>query len=123
MRTRLAPVLSTTRLLTRAGLAVALGLLTVLASPVAAQAAVPDHGSFFFTSTFVDSDVCPEGFDVDVIETEATHYEVFFNADGSVKKVIVHVKYTAVINANGHTSMRATRGRNSTTQTVQRRSG
>jgi hypothetical protein len=104
MRTRLASVLSMTRLLTRAGPALALGLLTVLASPVAAQAAVPDHGSFFFTSTFVDSDVCaPEGFDVDVIETEATHYEVFFNADGSVKQVIVHVKYTAVISANGHT--------------------
>jgi hypothetical protein len=92
------------RLLTRGAIAVTLGLMTVLAGPVAAQAAVPIHGTFSSTEVFVDADVCaPEGFAVDVIQTEAGAFTIFFNADGSFKQAIVNVSYDAIISANGHT--------------------
>jgi len=93
MRNRLASVLSLTAVLVAVPLA---------ATP--AQAAAPDHGSFSITETFVDSEVCaPEGFNVNVTQTEAGDFRVFFNPDGSVKQVIVNSTYDAVISANGHT--------------------
>jgi hypothetical protein len=65
---------------------------------------VPDHGSFSFGDAFVDAEVwAPEGFDVDVIETQSGHFEVFFNADGSFKRALVHQTAFFTISANGHT--------------------
>jgi hypothetical protein len=76
----------------------------VLIPAGAAQAAVPDHGSFSFTDTFVDSEVCaPEGFDVNATETRSGHFEVFFNADGSFKGALLHETVFFDISANGHT--------------------
>jgi hypothetical protein len=93
MRTRLAFVLSLAAALVAGPLAV-----------TPAQAAAPDHGTFSITETFVDSEACAaEGFDINVTQTEAFDFRVFFNPDGSVKQVILNNTYTADISANGHT--------------------
>ena len=72
----------------------------------AASAAAPLRGSFDNTDVFVDPDVCaaaPWGFDVNVVQHEFGFFDVFFNADGSFAKVIVHNNYDATISANGKT--------------------
>jgi hypothetical protein len=75
-----------------------------VSAPVAASAAVPDHGTFSSHEVFVDSDVCaPEGFSVDVVQDEAGMFRVFFDSSGEVAFVSVHIDYRAVISANGHT--------------------
>ncbi len=90
----------TGRMLASGGLVIA----AVVAAPSAAQATTPDHGSFSVTETFVDSEVCaPEGFDVNVTQTETGSYVVFFGADGDFLRAILHTNYTATISANGHT--------------------
>ena len=77
----------------------------VFSGQSAAQAAAPDRGFFPpINETFVDSEVCaPEGFDVNVTETETNAYKFFFNEDGSFRGALVNTNYTAVISANGHT--------------------
>jgi hypothetical protein len=72
------------------------GQPTALASP-------PDQESFSITEAFTDSEVCaPEGFAVDVTQTESAKFEVFYNRDGSTRSVLVHWSYIAAISANGH---------------------
>jgi hypothetical protein len=93
-----------THWLTRAALALGLGVMAVLAGPVAAQGSVPAHGTFSDTETFVDTEVCaPEGFAVDVTQTETGAYRLFFDTDGNFTMAIVHMTYVAKISANGHT--------------------
>jgi len=99
-----APWKAVPRLLTRGTLVVALGLMTVLGSPGTAQAAVPDHGTFASTDSFVDTETCaPEGFAINVTQTETRDFRIYFNRDGSFNKVIAHITYVATISANGHT--------------------
>ena len=75
------------------------------ASPVAA--ATPERGYFDFGfNSFVDTEVCadaPWQFDVNATEHEYGFYDVFFRADGSVSRVIIHLNYDAWISANGKT--------------------
>jgi hypothetical protein len=81
-----------------------LGLMAILAGPVAAQAAAPDHEAFTFDGTFVDDEVCAaEGFAVTVTETDKDDVYRYFNADGSFKQTIVHLRHDYLISANGHT--------------------
>ena len=90
--------------LTRGAVVATLGLMAVLAGPVAAQAAAPDHEHFSFDGTFVDDEVCAaEGFAVTVTETDRDDVYRFFNADGSRKQTIVHLRHDYIISANGHT--------------------
>jgi hypothetical protein len=75
------------------------------AAPVAA--ATPERGYFDFGfNSFVDTEVCadaPWQFDVNATEHEYGFFDVFFGADGSVKRVIVHLNYDAWISANDKT--------------------
>lgn len=90
----------TGRILASGGLAIA----AVVAAPSAAQATAPERGSFSVTETFVDSEVCaPEGFDVNVTQTESGSFEVFLGADGEFAGALLHMNYAATISANGHT--------------------
>jgi hypothetical protein len=94
----------TRSVMTRGAVMVTLGLMAVLAGPVAAQAAAPDHEDFDFTGTFVDDEVCAaEGFAVTVTETDRDDVYRYFNADGSFKQTIVHLRHDYIISANGHT--------------------
>jgi hypothetical protein len=93
-------VAQTGRVLASGGLAIG----AVVAGPSAAQAKTPDRGSFSVTETFIDAEVCaPNGFDVNVTQTETGFYEVFLGADGEFLRALVHMNYTATISANGHT--------------------
>jgi hypothetical protein len=89
------------------GRVVAVGCLAVaatVAAPSGAQAAAPNHGSFSNTETFVDTEVCaPEGFAVNVTQTESGFFTLFFDADGDFVRAVVHMNYDATISANGHT--------------------
>ncbi|MDP9223078.1 MAG: hypothetical protein M3P18_04350, partial [Actinomycetota bacterium] len=77
------------------------------------KGAVPDHGTFSNIQSFVDTDVCaPEGFAVNVTQTESGDFRVFFNADGSFKMAIVHMTYVVTISANGHTIYESDRWQN-----------
>ena len=92
------------RLLKRGAAVAALALMAVLAGPVAAHAAAPDHETFTFNGTFVDDEVCAaEGFAVTVTETDRDDVYRYFNADGSFKQTIVHLRHDYLISANGHT--------------------
>jgi hypothetical protein len=92
------------RLLTQGAVVATLGLMAVLAGPVAAQAAAPEHEAFYFSGTFVDDEVCAaEGFAVTVTETDKDDVYRYFNADGSFKQTIVHLRHDYLISANGHT--------------------
>jgi len=92
------------RRLTQPALVIVMGVGTLLAIPATVQAAVPDHGTFVNTETFVDTEVCaPEGFAVNVTQTETRDFRIYFNRDGSYNKVIVHITYVATISANGRT--------------------
>src|SRR4051794_33916364 len=80
-----------------------LTLAAVAAGSGAAQASPPDRGSFSITESFVDTEVCaPEGFAVDVTQTDSATFTIFRNADGSVARVLYRWDYTAAISANGH---------------------
>ena len=82
------------------------GLVAALLFAGAASAAPPFRGSYDDTEVFVDPDVCaaaPWGFDVHAVVHEFGFFDVFFNQDGSFKKVIVHKNYDATISANGTT--------------------
>jgi len=85
-------------------LVVASWVAVVVAVPATALASTPESGSFSSHEVFVDAEVCaPEGFSVDVVEDEVSTFRVFFDDAGEVKFVAVHVDYSAVISANGHT--------------------
>ena len=75
------------------------------ASP--AGATRPQRGSFDFTDSFTDTEVCaaaPWGFDVFVpVEHEYGFFDVFVDKDGNPVKVRVHNNYDATITANGKT--------------------
>src|SRR4029079_12240308 len=45
----------------------------------------------------------PWGFDVDATQHEYGFYEAWFDENGNVTRVIVHLNYDAWISANGHT--------------------
>jgi len=82
----------------------AIVVASAVSAPVAASAAVPDHGTVSSHEVFVDSDVCaPEGFSVDVVQDEVNAVRVFFDRSGEAARVSVHTDYRAVITANGHT--------------------
>jgi hypothetical protein len=72
-----------------------------MASASFAQAAVPEHGSYTFTDSFIDPDYCD--FPLSVTQEETGHYAFFFNPDGSDKRLQVHRTVTFTISANGHT--------------------
>ena len=92
------------RLLTRGAVVATLGLMAVLTGSVAARAVAPDHEAFHFSGTFVDDEVCAaEGFAVTVTETNRDDVYRYFNADGSFKQTIVHLRHDYIISANGHT--------------------
>ena len=78
---------------------------TLSASPVAA--ATPERGYFDFGfNSFLDTEVCadaPWGFDVNATEHEYGFFDVFFQADGSIGHIVVHLNYDAWISANGKT--------------------
>lgn len=68
------------------------------------QASVPDHGSLSSTEVLVDPDVrAPQGFAVNVIQTETGFFRGLLAANGSVVKVQVHQSYDATISANRNT--------------------
>ena len=85
--------------------AAAVALIATLLAPAgAAQAAVPDSGSFSSRNVFTDSEVCAaEGFAVDVVETETDRWKVYFDADGGFARALVHIDYATVATANGRT--------------------
>jgi len=72
-----------------------------------AGAAPVERGTFDFTNTFTDTEVCaaaPWEFDVFVpIEHEYGFFKVFSDQQGNFVKAIVHVNYDATITANGKT--------------------
>jgi hypothetical protein len=88
-------------------LLVALGAVATLLMPAGSLAATPDMGRFDNGyNTFVDTEVCaaaPFGFDVDATEHEYGSFQVFFDRDGNVTRVLVHLNYDAWISANGKT--------------------
>ena len=73
----------------------------------AAGAKAPDRGTFDFTDSFVDTEVCaaaPWGFDVFVpVEHEYGFFKVFTDRAGNVVRVQAHINYDATITANGNT--------------------
>ncbi|MEP6639804.1 MAG: hypothetical protein ABJC39_10685 [Chloroflexota bacterium] len=86
---------------------VAITAVATLLSVSGVAAASPERGSFDggFNS-FVDTEVCaaaPWQFDVNATEHEYGSFLVFFNADGSFDRAIVHLNYDATISANGNT--------------------
>ena len=82
----------------------AAGVATVVVAPATGAASPPERGTFSSHEIFVDTDVCaPEGFAVHVVEDEIADFRVFFDRNGAVAFVVVHVDYRAVISANGHT--------------------
>ncbi|HEX6653852.1 MAG TPA: hypothetical protein VF072_13990, partial [Thermoleophilaceae bacterium] len=83
----------------------AVAIVAALAIVPAASASKPDRGTFDFTDSFTDTEVCAaEGFDVFVpLEHEYGFFNVFFDQDGNATKVIAHVNYDATITANGKT--------------------
>jgi hypothetical protein len=81
----------------------AFGLL-VLAAPAAAMP--PQHTSFDFTDSFVDTEVCaaaPWQFDVTATEHGYGLVEVFFDANGDFVRGVVHLHLGFTISANGIT--------------------
>jgi len=79
-------------------------LVAALLFAGAASASTPFKGTFDDTEVFVDSDYCAAwGFDVHVVQHEFGFFEVFFNQDGTFAKLTRHVKYDALISANGKT--------------------
>ena len=72
-----------------------------------AGAAPPERGTFDFSDSFTDTEVCaaqPWGFDVFVpIEHEYGFFRIFTDQDGNFVKAIVHTNYDATITANGKT--------------------
>src|SRR4051812_46518160 len=70
-----------------------------------AGASAPSRGTFDFTNSFTDTEVCaapPWGFDVFVpIEHEYGFFEVFTDKDGNTVKILVHFNYDATLTANG----------------------
>jgi hypothetical protein len=94
----------TLSVLTRGAVVATLGLMVVLAGSGAAQAVAPDHEAFHLSGTFVDDEVCAaEGFAVTVTETDRDDVYRYFNADGTRKQTIVHLRHDYTISANGHT--------------------
>jgi hypothetical protein len=56
--------------------------------------------------SFVDTEVCadaPFGFDVNATQHEYGSFQVFFDGDGNVARVLIHLNYDAWISANGKT--------------------
>ena len=88
-------------------LTLALGTAATFLMPGAAFAATPDMGRFDNGyNSFVDTEVCapaPFGFDVNATEHEYGSFQVFFDRDGNVARVLVHLNYDAWISANGKT--------------------
>ena len=80
---------------------------SLLLVPAGALAATPDMGTFDDGyHTFVDTEVCaaaPFEFDVDATDHEYGQYQVFFDGNGNVIRVLVHLNYDAWISANGKT--------------------
>ena len=84
----------------------AVALVAALAAAMPAGATQPSRGTFDSTDSFTDTEVCaaaPWGFDVFVLEHEYGFFDVFFDKQGNVVKVIVHNNYDATITANGKT--------------------
>jgi hypothetical protein len=82
-------------------------VLGTLFSASTVAAAVPERGYFDFGfDSFLDTEVCagaPWAFDVNATEHEYGFYDVFFRADGSFARAVVHSNYDAWISANGKT--------------------
>src|SRR4051812_37455645 len=87
-------------------LSVLFAVVTLCIAP-AAGAKAPVRGTFDFTDSFTDTEVCaaaPWGFDVFVpVEHEYGFFDVFFDQQGNFVKAIVHNNYDATITANGKT--------------------
>jgi hypothetical protein len=82
-------------------------LVAALAAATPAGATQPFPGTFDFTDSFTDTEVCAAfGFDVYVpVEHEYGFFDVFFDAQGNFVRVIVHNNYDATITANGKTNL------------------
>jgi len=78
-----------------------------LLSASSVAAATPERGYFDSGfNSFVDTEVCadaPWGFDVNATDREYGFFDVFFQADGSISHIVVHLNYDAWISANGKT--------------------
>jgi hypothetical protein len=73
---------------------------------VSAATGTPIHGTFDFTNTFVDTEVCaaaPWSFDVNATEHEYGFFNIWLDANGNFVKAVAHVNYDATISANGKT--------------------
>jgi len=75
------------------------------AAAAAAGATQPVRGTYDFTDSFTDTEVCaPDGFSVFVpVEHEYGFFDVFLDQQGNFIKAIVHNNYDATITANGKT--------------------
>jgi hypothetical protein len=80
-------------------------LVAALAMAAPAGATQPFRGTFDFTDSFTDTEVCAaEGFDVFVpVEHEYGFFTGFFDRQGNPSRAIVHSNYDATITANGKT--------------------
>jgi hypothetical protein len=80
-------------------------ITVVLFLAPAAAAKAPDRGTFDFTNSFTDTEVCAAfGFDVFVpVEHEYGFFKAFTDRSGNVVRVQVHNNYDAIITANGKT--------------------
>ncbi|MEA2134069.1 MAG: hypothetical protein QOC68_1978 [Solirubrobacteraceae bacterium] len=90
----------------RAALAVITAVVALGLAP-AAGATPPERGTFDFTESYTDTEVCaaaPWGFDVFVpVQHEFGFFRVFVDQQGNFVKAIVHNNYDATITANGKT--------------------
>lgn len=93
-------------LVSRAAALVGVTALVLCLGPPAGATA-PDRGTFDFTNSFTDTEVCaaePWGFDVFVpVEHEYGFFDGFLDRQGNFVKAIVHINYDATITANGKT--------------------
>jgi hypothetical protein len=91
------------KLLGMFGLLLTIGLVAV--SP--AVAAPPVHGTFDYTESGIDTEVCP-GFDVNYTEHGYGFYDIYFDGAGNFLKFISHINEGYVITANGRPSSSGT---------------
>jgi hypothetical protein len=95
------------RVIRRLAMVLAINVVAILCFVPAAGAAKPLRGTFDFTDSFTDTEVCaaaPWGFDVFVpVEHVYGFFDVFFDKQGNFVKAIVHNNYDATITANGNT--------------------
>ena len=74
----------------------------VVCVPTGARAAPPDRGTFDISDQFSDPDYCAAfGFSFDVTYHEHGFFDVYFDSQGNVVRVVVHHHVDFVLTANG----------------------